>query len=110
MPPDLFPRCPVILQFLMPVNFPSRSRVYRGATLLHRIMTNCSPWEELNALIDGELTGKRELHVRWHLEICNSCAHHAAAVVTLKRAVGRMRERDMPSPALRRHVLTRMTS
>ena len=71
-------------------------------------MTNCPPWEELNVLIDGELSTTRELRLRWHLEICSSCARHAAAVVRLKRAVGRVREPDLPSPALRRNVMARV--
>ena len=70
-------------------------------------MTNCPPWEKLNALIDGELSAERELQFRWHLDICSACARHAAAVVTLKRAVGRVRERDVPSPSLRRNVMAR---
>jgi anti-sigma factor RsiW len=70
-------------------------------------MTHCPPWEELNALIDGELSTERELPLRWHLDICSACSRHATTVVTLKRAVGRVRERDVPSPALRRNVMAR---
>ncbi len=70
-------------------------------------MTNCPPWEELNALLDGELSTERELQLRWHLDICDACARHGAAVVTLKRAVGQVRERDVPSPTLRRNVSSR---
>ena len=71
-------------------------------------MTNCPPWEELNALIDGELSIERELQFRWHLDICRACTRHATSVVTLKRAVGRVRERDVPSPLLRRNVIGRV--
>jgi anti-sigma factor RsiW len=71
-------------------------------------MTNCPTWEELNALIDGELSAERELQFRWHLDLCSACALHAAGVVTLKRAVGRLHERNVPSPALRRHVMGRV--
>lgn len=70
-------------------------------------MTNCPPWKELNALIDGELSTERELQLRWHLDICSACARHATAVVGLKRAVGRVREREIPSPSLRRNVMAR---
>ena len=70
-------------------------------------MTNCPSWEELNMLVDGELSITRELRLRWHLDICSPCARHAGAMVTLKRAVGRVRERDLPSPALRRTVTAR---
>lgn len=69
-------------------------------------MTNCPPWEELNALIDGELSTEHELAVRRHLDICSACARHATAVVVLKRAVGRAGDREPPSPALRRSVMT----
>lgn len=61
----------------------------------------------MNALIDGELAAQRELQLRWHFDICSACARSAAAVVTLKRAVGRAHERDVPSPKLRRNVMTR---
>jgi anti-sigma factor RsiW len=68
-------------------------------------MNHCPPLEELNALIDGEIPAGRELEIRWHLDICGSCTRHAAAVVALKRAVGRARDREIPSPALRRSVM-----
>ncbi len=71
-------------------------------------MTSCLAWEQLNALIDGELSAKRELKLRLHLDICDACARHAAAMMALKRAVGRLQGRDVPSPALRRNVTGRM--
>jgi len=71
-------------------------------------MPHCPPREELNALVDGELSTERELALRWHLDICRACDRHAAAVVMLKRAIGRARARETPSPALRRSVMTRV--
>jgi anti-sigma factor RsiW len=71
-------------------------------------MTKCPPWEDLNVLIDGELSTTRELQLRWHLDVCSACTRHAAAVVALKRAVGRVRERGLPSPSLRRTVMARV--
>ena len=69
---------------------------------------NCCPvFEELSALIDGDLSPTRELQVRWHLDICPTCTRHADIVVALKRAVGRAHERDIPLPALRRSVRAR---
>jgi anti-sigma factor RsiW len=71
-------------------------------------MNHCPPFEELNALIDGELFTEHELALRWHLDICTACTQHAAAVAALKRAVGRAGVRETPSPGLRRSVMTRL--
>lgn len=68
-------------------------------------MTQCPPFEELIALIDGELMTGRELAIRWHLDICSACTRFADGVVALKRAVGRAHDREIPSPALRRSVM-----
>jgi anti-sigma factor RsiW len=67
-------------------------------------MSSCPAFDELSALVDGDLTPARELEVRWHLDICATCARYAEAVVTLKRVVGRAHDRDLPLPALRRSV------
>ncbi len=71
-------------------------------------MSHCPPLEELNALIDGELSSGRELELRWHLDICATCTRSAGAVVALKRAVGRAHHREVPLPALRRSVMVRL--
>jgi len=67
-------------------------------------MNSCPAFDELSALIDGDLTPARELEVRWHLDICATCARCAAAVVALKRVVGRAHNRDLPLPGLRRSL------
>jgi len=71
-------------------------------------MSHCPLLEEVSALVDGELSGERELEIRWHLDICHACARSADAVVALKRAVGRAHHRDVPLPALRRSVMARV--
>lgn len=70
-------------------------------------MKNCPAFDELSALIDGALAPTRELAVRWHLDICPTCARVAETVVALKRAVGRAHNRELPLPALRRSVRAR---
>jgi anti-sigma factor RsiW len=70
-------------------------------------INSCPVFEELSALIDGDLSPARELQVRWHVDICATCARYADVVVALKRAVGRAHERDIPLPALRRSVRAR---
>jgi anti-sigma factor RsiW len=71
-------------------------------------MSHCPPLEELSALIDGDLSPRRELEIRWHLDICRTCACYADTVVGLKRAVGRAHDREIPSPAFRRSVMARV--
>ena len=71
-------------------------------------MSSCPGFDELSALIDGDLSPGRELAVRWHLDICSTCARYAETVVALKRAVGRAHNRDLPLPALRRSVKARL--
>ena len=70
-------------------------------------MNHCPASEELNALVDGELSAERELEVRWHLDLCEACTRWVDGVMALKRAVGRAQGREIPSPALRRSVQAR---
>ena len=67
-------------------------------------MTGCPSMKEVNAFLDGELPPKRELELRWHLDLCGACVRSAAGVAALKRAVGRSGRYEAPSPALRRNV------
>jgi anti-sigma factor RsiW len=69
------------------------------------LLNRCPSREEVNCLIDGELSAGRELEVRWHLDVCPGCARSLSGVEALKRAVGRAYDREVPSPALRRSVL-----
>jgi len=71
-------------------------------------MSSCPTFAELSALIDGDLSPTRELQIRWHLDICRTCACYAGTVVALKRAVGRAQEGEVPSPAFRRSVMARL--
>jgi anti-sigma factor RsiW len=70
----------------------------------------CLPSDEVNGLIDGELSTERELEVRWHLDLCAVCARSIAAAVAIKRAVGRAYDREVPSLALRRSVVARLST
>jgi anti-sigma factor RsiW len=67
-------------------------------------MSSCPAFNELSALVDGDLSPGRELEVRWHLDICPTCARQIETVRALKRAVGRAHDRDLPLPALRRAI------
>jgi len=55
-------------------------------------------------MIDGELSPKRELATRWHLDTCAVCMRFVVGVVLLKRAVGHAYHREVPPPAVRRTV------
>ena len=67
-------------------------------------MSGCPAFEDLSALIDGDLPRDRELAVRQHLEDCVTCHRQVDGLTALKRAVGRAYDSDVPSPALRRVV------
>ena len=67
-------------------------------------MSGCPAFEELSALVDGDLSGNRERHLREHLEQCTSCRAQLDGLTALKRTVGRTYEGETPSPALRRAV------
>ena len=70
----------------------------------------CPASDEVNGLIDGELAVDRELEVRWHLDLCAACTRSVGAAVALKHAVGRAYDREVPSLALRRSVLARVST
>jgi anti-sigma factor RsiW len=67
-------------------------------------MSGCPAFEDLSALVDGDLSGNQERQLREHLEECTSCRAQFDALTTLKRSVGRAYEGEAPSPALRRAV------
>ena len=61
----------------------------------------CPPFQDLNALVDGDLPADRDLTVRRHLDLCMDCRRTVDAVTALKQAVGRAYDDDVPSPVLR---------
>jgi len=65
-------------------------------------MNNCPTFEDLNALIDGDLAAECELSVRRHLDFCSACARTADALTALKQTVGRAYDNEAPPPALAR--------
>ena len=67
-------------------------------------MSGCPAFEDWSALIDGDLPRDRELEVRQHLEHCATCHRQVDGLATLRRAVGRAYDGEVPSPALRRVV------
>jgi anti-sigma factor RsiW len=69
-------------------------------------MNGCPPFEQLNALTDGELGSEGERDARRHLGLCANCADIVDAIVALKQVVGRAYENFVPPPALRRAVGT----
>jgi anti-sigma factor RsiW len=72
------------------------------------VMSGCPAFEDLSALIDGDLPHDRELEVRQHLEHCVICHQQVDGLTALKRAVGRAYDGEVPSPALRRVVTARL--
>ena len=68
-------------------------------------MSPCPAFEELSALIDGDLDRDRELEVRRHLDSCEACRMQVNAVTRLKQAVGGAYAGQSPPPHLRRAVL-----
>jgi anti-sigma factor RsiW len=67
-------------------------------------MSGCPAFEDLNALVDGDLASERERAVRQHLHRCVACRREVGGLTTLKRAVGRAYDNQVPAPALRRAV------
>jgi anti-sigma factor RsiW len=61
-------------------------------------------FEDLSALVDGDLSGNQERQLREHLRHCASCRGQLDALTALKRTVGRAYEGEVPSPALRQAV------
>ncbi len=64
-------------------------------------MSGCPAFEELSALVDGDLSGSQERQVHEHLEKCTPCRAQFDALIALKRTVGRAYEGETPSPVLR---------
>jgi anti-sigma factor RsiW len=64
-------------------------------------MSGCPTFEDLNALVDGDLSGNQERQLRAHLEQCTSCRAHLDSLTALKRTIGRAYEGETPSPPLR---------
>jgi anti-sigma factor RsiW len=71
-------------------------------------MSGCPAFEDLSALIDGDLRSERELAVRRHLDLCATCRREVDGLTALKRAVGRAYDNEVPAPALRRAVMARL--
>ncbi len=67
-------------------------------------MKGCPAFEDMSALIDGELPQEREAEVRRHLDACADCRRQIDGMTALKQSVGRAYESEGPSPALRRVV------
>ena len=67
-------------------------------------MSGCPAFEDLSALVDGDLSGNHERQLREHVRHCTPCRRQVDALTALKRAVGRAYEGEVPSPALRRAV------
>jgi len=67
-------------------------------------MSGCPAFEDLNALVDGDLPRQREVAVRGHLDRCATCRREVDGLAALKRAVGRAYDNEVPAPALRRAV------
>jgi len=70
-------------------------------------MNLCPAFEELNALVDGDLISEREVSVRCHVDMCRACTREVNRLIALKAAVGRAHDSGTPSPALRRAVVSR---
>lgn len=71
-------------------------------------MRGCPAFEQLSALIDGDLPRAREAEVRQHLEGCARCRRQVDGMAALKRAVGRAYDSEGPAPALRRVVAAKL--
>ena len=67
-------------------------------------MSGCPAFEDLSALVDGDLSSNQERQVREHVQHCAPCRRQLDALTALKRTVGRAYEGEAPSPALRRTV------
>ncbi|HVM96097.1 MAG TPA: zf-HC2 domain-containing protein [Candidatus Acidoferrales bacterium] len=67
-------------------------------------MRECPTFDDLNALVDGDLAGERETRVQQHVERCKSCRRQVDSLLALKRAVGRAYDSEVPAPSLRRAV------
>ena len=67
-------------------------------------MSGCPAFEDLSALVDGDLSGNHERQLREHVQHCAQCRRQVDALAALKRSVGRAYEGEVPSPALRRTV------
>ena len=69
-------------------------------------MRSCPVFEDVNELVDGHLSGQRELEVRRHFDVCDSCAQMLRTLATLKQAVGRGYAIEPPPAAVRLAVMT----
>ncbi len=67
-------------------------------------MSECPAFEDLSALIDGDLSSEQESEVRQHLDGCATCCLQLDGLIALKGAVGRAYDSELPSPTLRRAV------
>lgn len=67
-------------------------------------MSGCPAFEDLSALVDGDLAGDQERRLRRHMERCEKCRRQLDGLTALKRTVGRAYEGEAPSPTLRRAV------
>jgi anti-sigma factor RsiW len=68
------------------------------------IMSVCPAFEDLSALIDGDLPREREGKVRQHLGRCAICRKELEGLAAIKRTVGHAYDSELPSPALRSAV------
>jgi anti-sigma factor RsiW len=50
-------------------------------------MTSCTPFEEINAFVDGQLATAAEIAVRRHLDVCADCGATVETLLALKDAV-----------------------
>ena len=71
-------------------------------------MSGCPAFEDLNALVDGDLPHDQELEVCQHLEHCAHCHRRMDGLTLLKRTVGRAYDSELPPPALRRVVTAQL--
>jgi anti-sigma factor RsiW len=62
-------------------------------------MSGCPAFEDLNALVDGDLPSEREARARQHLVRCVACRREVDGLTALKRAVGRAYDNEVPTPA-----------
>jgi len=69
-------------------------------------MSGCPAFEDLSALIDGDLSNEKE--VRQHVDRCVTCRRQVDSLAALKRVVGRAYDSELPSPGLRSAVTARL--
>ena len=67
-------------------------------------MSGCPAFEDLSALVDGDLSRTQARQLHQHVEQCTFCRAQLDGLTALKRTVGRAYADETPSPALRRAV------